>query len=90
MNNGVFKALSHPDRRALLSLLKAGPRTAGELAEHFDVSWPTVSRHLSVLKEAGLVTAERSGTSIIYTLSTSVVEDAASALLALIGTGDET
>ncbi len=88
MDNKVFKALSHADRRALLDLLKAGPRSAGELAEQFEVSWPTISRHLSVLKEAELVSVERQGTTLIYSITTSVVEDAAAALLALIGKGD--
>jgi DNA-binding transcriptional ArsR family regulator len=88
VDNKVFKALSHADRRALLDLLKAGPRSAGELAEQFEVSWPTISRHLSVLKEAELVSVERQGTTLIYSITTSVVEDAAAALLALIGKGD--
>ena len=84
MQNTVFKALGHPDRRKLLSLLRAGPRQAGELAKEFDASWPTMSRHLSVLKEAELVTAERQGTTILYRINTSVLEDAAGALLSLI------
>jgi ArsR family transcriptional regulator len=68
-----------------MTLLRKGPRTSGELAEAFDASWPTVSRHLAVLKDADLITAERSGTSIIYRANTSVLEDAAAALLALVG-----
>jgi len=91
MQNTVFKALGHPDRRQLLSLLREGPRHAGDLAQEFDASWPTMSRHLSVLKEAGLVTAERQGNSILYRINTSVLEDAAGALLSLISheKGDE-
>lgn len=84
MQNKVFKALSHPDRRHLLSLLREGPQQAGELAKAFDASWPTMSRHLSVLKEAELVTAERQGTAILYRVNTTVLEDAAGALLSLI------
>jgi len=84
MQNTVFKALSHPDRRKLLSLLREGPQQAGDLAKSFDASWPTMSRHLSVLKEAGLVTAERQGTVILYRINTTVLEDAAGALLSLI------
>lgn len=68
-----------------MDLLRKGPRTSGDLAEAFDASWPTVSRHLAVLKDADLITAERQGTSIIYRANTSVIEDAAAALLALIG-----
>jgi DNA-binding transcriptional ArsR family regulator len=55
--------------------LRTAPRTSGEIAARFDSSWPTVSRHLSVLKEAGLVTSERSGQEIRYELNTSVFED---------------
>jgi DNA-binding transcriptional ArsR family regulator len=85
MQNSVFKALAHPARREILALLRKGPRLAGDLAEAFDSSWPTMSRHLGVLKEAGLVTAERQGTQILYRVNTSVLEDAATALLGLIG-----
>ncbi|WP_084420189.1 metalloregulator ArsR/SmtB family transcription factor [Henriciella litoralis] len=85
MTNNVFSALGHPLRRSVMTLLRKGPRTSGELAEAFDASWPTVSRHLAVLKDADLITAERSGTSIIYRANTSVLEDAAAALLALVG-----
>lgn len=91
MTNNVFSALGHPLRRQVMDLLRKGPRTSGELAEAFDASWPTVSRHLAVLKDADLITAERQGTSIIYRANTSVIEDAAAALLAMIGrdTGDD-
>ena len=85
MTNNVFSALGHPLRRQVMDLLRKGPRTSGELADAFDASWPTVSRHLSVLKDADLITAERQGTSIIYRANTSVIEDAAAALLAMIG-----
>jgi len=84
MQNMVFKALSHPDRRKILSLLREGPQKAGDLAEKFEASWPTISRHLSVLKEAELVTVERQGNVILYRINTTVLEDAAGALLSLI------
>ena len=84
MQNSLFKALGHPDRRKLLSLLRSGPCQAGELAQEFEASWPTISRHLSVLKEADLVTAERQGNVILYRINTTVLEDAAGALLSLI------
>ncbi|WP_427454699.1 autorepressor SdpR family transcription factor [Litorimonas sp. WD9-15] len=83
MRNGIFKALSHPTRRQLLELLRHTSRSAGDLADQFDISWPTLSRHLSVLKEADLVSSERRGNSLIYSINTSVIEDAASALLDL-------
>ncbi len=85
MQNSVFKALAHPARREILALLRKGPQLAGDLAARFDSSWPTMSRHLAVLKEAGLVTAERQGNQILYRVNTSVLEDAATALLGLIG-----
>ena len=85
MTNNVFNALGHPLRRQVMALLRKGPLTSGELAEAFDASWPTVSRHLGVLKDADLITAERKGTSIVYRANTSVLEDAAAALLALVG-----
>ena len=85
MINSVFSALGHPLRRQVMDLLRKGPKTSGELAEAFEASWPTVSRHLAVLKDADLITAERKGTSIIYRANSSVIEDAAAALLAMIG-----
>jgi DNA-binding transcriptional ArsR family regulator len=72
----VFKALSDPTRRRVLELLKQRPMSAGELAEHFDVSKPTLSAHFAVLREAGLVTAEKQGKSVVYELQMSVLEDA--------------
>jgi ArsR family transcriptional regulator len=74
--NAVFEALSHPVRRRVLALLKNGPMSAGDLAEHFDISRPTLSVHFNKLKEADLVAVERRGTSLIYHLNTSVLEDA--------------
>jgi DNA-binding transcriptional ArsR family regulator len=72
----VFKALSDPTRRRVLGLLKQRPMSAGELAEHFEVSKPTLSAHFAVLREAGLVTADKQGKSIVYELQMSVLEDA--------------
>lgn len=74
--NLVFKALSDPTRRRVLELLKARPMSAGELAGQFDITKPTLSAHLSVLREAGLVTSEKQGKSVIYQLRMSVLEDA--------------
>jgi DNA-binding transcriptional ArsR family regulator len=72
----VFKALSDPTRRQVLQLLKARPMSAGELAEHFDVTWPTMSAHFSVLIRANLIQAEKHGRSITYRLKMSVLEEA--------------
>lgn len=81
--NTVFEALSHPVRRKVLGLLKQGPKSAGELAEHFDISRPTLSVHFNKLKEAELVVVERQGTSLIYHINTSVLEEALAGLLDL-------
>jgi len=80
--NAVFDALSHPLRRKVLALLKSGPLSAGDLAAHFDVSKPTLSAHFAKLKEAGLVSVERRGTSLIYHLNMSILEEALSGFLA--------
>lgn len=74
-SNSAFRALGDGTRREILSLLRAGPRTSGELANQFDSSWPTISRHLAVLREAGLVVTERRGQEIYYELNTSVFQD---------------
>jgi ArsR family transcriptional regulator len=81
--NAVFEALSHPVRRKVLALLKGGPKSAGALADHFDISRPTLSVHFGKLKEAGLVAVERQGTSLIYHLNTSVLEQALADVLSL-------
>jgi ArsR family transcriptional regulator, arsenate/arsenite/antimonite-responsive transcriptional repressor len=79
--NDVFEALSHPVRREILTLLKKRPMSAGELASHFDLSKPTLSVHFAKLKDAGLVTVERNGTSLIYHLNLSILEEALSGFL---------
>lgn len=72
----VFKALSDPTRRKVLQLLQAGPIGAGELAEMFDVSKPTMSAHFSVLVSADLIEAEKQGRNVTYRLKLSVLEEA--------------
>lgn len=74
--NHVFKALSDPTRRKVLQLLHERPMTAGDLADHFDLSKPTMSGHFAVLRSADLIVAEKSGTTITYTLRLSVLQDA--------------
>ncbi len=73
--NDIFKALSDPSRREILRLLGKGEMTAGELATKFDMTKPTMSHHFAVLKDAGLISSRREGTSIIYSLNTTVVQD---------------
>ena len=79
--NAVFAALSHPVRREVLALLRRGPMSAGELAEHFDIAKPTLSVHFAKLKDADLVSVERRGTSLIYHLNMSILEEALSGFL---------
>lgn len=83
----TFKALSDPNRRKILHLLKRGDLTAGELAEHFEISKPSLSHHLSTLKQAGLVSDERQGQNIIYSLESTVFQDIIAWLMEY--TGDE-
>lgn len=73
--NLLFKALSDPTRRAILDLLREGPRTAGDIAEQFHVSKPTISHHLDLLRQAELVTSHKQGLYITYSLSTTVLDD---------------
>lgn len=71
----TLRALADPTRREILTLLRAGPLTAGQIAEKFPVSAAAVSRHLSVLKEADLVRDRREGKYIYYELNASVLEE---------------
>lgn len=72
----VYKALADPTRRRVLQLLRERDMSAGELAEKFDSSWPTLSRHFSILREADLIQGDKRGASIIYSLNVSVLEEA--------------
>ena len=83
MIDRTFKALADPTRRAILALLKERDLPAGEIAAHFPVAWASVSHHLSVLKDAGLVLATRDGQFIRYSLNTTVVQDALQHLLGI-------
>jgi DNA-binding transcriptional ArsR family regulator len=74
-SNQVFRALADETRRRILRLLRDGPLTSGEIAARFDSSWPTISRHLSVLREAGLVATERAGQEIRYELDSTVFQE---------------
>ena len=71
----TMKALSDPTRREILTLLRGGSKSAGEITEHFSITGAAISRHLSVLKDADLIRDQRDGKFIIYTLNTSVLED---------------
>src|SRR5581483_4066375 len=77
----VYKALADPTRRRILQMLREREMSAGEIAEHFDLAKPTLSGHFAVLREAGLVTPVKSGTTITYHLNVSVLEEALMALM---------
>ncbi len=79
--NETFKALSDPNRRKILRLLSRGDLTAGEIADHFSITKPSISHHLSILKQAGLVSAERRGQNIYYSLETTVFQELVALLL---------
>lgn len=79
----VFDALAHPVRREILKLLRNGAMSAGDLAARFDLAKPTLSGHFTVLKHADLVTTERKGTTILYSLNMSVLEEALAALMSI-------
>jgi DNA-binding transcriptional ArsR family regulator len=86
--NLVFEALAHPTRRAILEMLKSGSKTAGELADAFDVSKPTMSGHFAKLKEAGLIQADQRGTTIFYSINLSVVEEVLLGFMGRVGAGE--
>lgn len=75
MNDSFFQALSNPYRREIIKLLKWKNMNAGEIAEHFQIAQPSVSRHLDVLKKAEIITVERKGTQLIYSLNLSTVQE---------------
>jgi ArsR family transcriptional regulator, repressor of sdpIR and other operons len=83
----AYRALGDPTRREILRLLREGDLAAGELAGQFEISWPSVSRHLKVLEGAGLVSSARRGGNIIYSLQTSVLEDIVTEIADMAGIG---
>jgi DNA-binding transcriptional ArsR family regulator len=87
--DSIFEALAHPTRRRILELLKSRAMTAGELAAAFDVSKPTMSNHFAKLRDAGLIGAEQRGTSIIYTINLSTLEEVLASFMGRLGIGEE-
>lgn len=73
--NEVFKALADPTRRKILDLLKEQDLTAGEIANHFEMSKPSISNHLKILKSAELVIDEKKGQYIYYSLNSTILQD---------------
>jgi DNA-binding transcriptional ArsR family regulator len=84
---GVFKALSDPTRRQILELLGHRDMTAGEIAERFPIAFASVSRHLGILRDAGLVATEREGQFIRYRLNTTVYQELVRYLAKVVGGG---
>lgn len=81
----VFKALADPTRREVLRLLNEGEMTAGQIAEHFSITAPSLSHHFNVLKQADLIAARRDGQQIYYSLNTTVFQDLLAVLFDLFG-----
>jgi len=73
--NSIFKALNDPTRREILKLLRKRDMTAGEIADAFNITKPSISHHLDLLKQANLVVAEKQGQFIYYSLNTTVIDD---------------
>ncbi|MBI3133759.1 MAG: winged helix-turn-helix transcriptional regulator [Bacteroidetes bacterium] len=73
--NRLFKALNDKTRRRILELLRKGDMTAGEIAEQFNMTKPSISHHLDLLKQSDLVTAEKKGQFVVYSINTTVIDD---------------
>ena len=80
-HQSVFKALADPTRRGILKALQSGSQTAGALAENFPITRASLSHHFNILKEAELVRTERRGQHIVYSLNTTVLQEATTMLL---------
>ena len=87
--NDVFDALAHPIRRQVLEMLKDGGKTAGQLADAFPVSKPTMSAHFAKLKAAGLIQGESCRGSITYTLNVSALEEVLLGFMNRMGVGED-
>ena len=84
MHDTVFKAIADPQRRKILQLLQTGPRTAGQIADEFEITKGSLSYHFNILKEADLIRSERRGQEQVYSLNTSVLEDLAVVVMDLV------
>ncbi len=85
LNNNAFKALAHPIRRDILKRLRIGPLSAGELAQNYDISKPSLSTHFFVLKKARLIQQERKGNHIYYRLNATVADEVLAGLMDMFG-----
>ncbi|MCW9706013.1 autorepressor SdpR family transcription factor [Fodinibius salsisoli] len=82
--NALFKALNDPTRRKILQMLRDQDLSAGEISDQFDISKPSISHHLDILKRAQLISGEREGQFIRYSINTTVLEEAANWFLEII------
>ena len=89
MRDDFFQALASPYRREIIRLLKWRTLSAGEIAGHFDIAQPSVSRHLEVLKNAGIITSRRQANQVIYSLNLSMVQEMIMEVMELLGRGVE-
>jgi DNA-binding transcriptional ArsR family regulator len=87
--NKVFNALSDETRRKMLVLLKRGSMSAGQIADHFEISKPSITFHLKILREAELVDSKKKGQFVIYTLRVSVFEEAMMLFMNMLKTGEK-
>jgi ArsR family transcriptional regulator, arsenate/arsenite/antimonite-responsive transcriptional repressor len=85
--NDIFQALTDPTRREILRMLRQRDMTAGELADRFPLAKSTLSGHFTVLRHAGLIVPEKRGTSIVYSLNVSAVEEAVAGVMESLGVG---
>ena len=81
--DNVFKALNDATRREMLNLLRKKDMSAGEIADAFNISKPSISHHLDILKNAGLVSSEKQGQFVIYSINTTMLDDLLSFILKL-------
>ena len=81
----VFKAISDPTRREILKLLNEKDLSAGEIAEHFDISKPALTKHLNILREAELVSSEKQGNFVIYSINVTVLQQALYGFMSIFG-----
>jgi DNA-binding transcriptional ArsR family regulator len=81
--NAIFKALNDVTRREILELLKEKDLTAGDIAASFDISKPSISHHLDILKRADLIASEKKGQYVIYSINTTIMEDVLQWILTL-------
>ena len=85
----TIRALGDPTRREILRALRAGDLTAGEIASRFPITGASVSHHLNVLKEAGLVQSERNGRTIVYSLESTVFQEFVHQMMTLLDVGED-